>query len=465
MLEYLFTKTPLVFFVQNLWRDEAFSYLMAVQPVGEILRTTALDFNPPLYYLLLHWWIELFGSSEVALRSLSLVFFAATAVCIFEIVTKTFKIPTARALVYMSIVLTNPFLVSYAFEARMYMMVTFFITLSYYALWSKKPKIYIFSMIAAFYTHYFSVFIFAIHALSHLLPLLEQKNRSRTYLQKRLSDRRFIIPVALYLPWLVYLLSTHDFHSSGFWILQPAVSDLVYLPLVLFTGYERVFGEYYHERAGYTDFHLFLSFLIAGLTVLPFIKTYLTTKHSSHVHHYLNSLLAWAFLTPLLIFAISHITTPLFHPRYYIFSVPGLLLLLIVSIELLQGWITKQKKGFPPLILTSLLLVAFLGITARFNTDNLKYHSKRNVSRMYAELHALKKPQDKILLRNDLDYPLALYYTKLDTVYIWGKSYEEIPAYVGKVLIPQDAAVSEMPQYPARAFLVGYDTYDIRSEW
>ena len=37
-------------------------------------------YQPPLFYLLLHYWMALFGESEIAMRALTLAFFLATAV-------------------------------------------------------------------------------------------------------------------------------------------------------------------------------------------------------------------------------------------------------------------------------------------------------------------------------------------------------------------------------------------------
>jgi len=92
MLSFLFSKTPLLFFAQSLWRDEAFSYFLAKKNILEIIFLSAKDYNPPLYYILLHFWMKIFGSSEIALRSLSLVFYWATIYIIFLFLTKIFKI-------------------------------------------------------------------------------------------------------------------------------------------------------------------------------------------------------------------------------------------------------------------------------------------------------------------------------------------------------------------------------------
>lgn len=61
MISFLFERTPLAYLVSSFWRDEAFSYLMAKQPLFSLLWSTAQDSNPPLYYLLLKVWMGILG--------------------------------------------------------------------------------------------------------------------------------------------------------------------------------------------------------------------------------------------------------------------------------------------------------------------------------------------------------------------------------------------------------------------
>ncbi|MCS7001252.1 MAG: hypothetical protein NZ518_00235, partial [Dehalococcoidia bacterium] len=42
---------------QSLWYDEGFSVFLARHAVADIIRLTAGDIHPPLYYVLLHGWI------------------------------------------------------------------------------------------------------------------------------------------------------------------------------------------------------------------------------------------------------------------------------------------------------------------------------------------------------------------------------------------------------------------------
>src|SRR5688500_5315661 len=78
MITWLFTQTPLLFFTQSFWRDEAFTYLLSKHSVLDIILLTAHDFSPPLYYILMHFWMMVAGHSEIAMRSLSFIFFWVT---------------------------------------------------------------------------------------------------------------------------------------------------------------------------------------------------------------------------------------------------------------------------------------------------------------------------------------------------------------------------------------------------
>ena len=49
-----------------LWLDEALSVNIAHLPVTQIPRALAHDGSPPLYYVLLHVWMAMFGRSDFA---------------------------------------------------------------------------------------------------------------------------------------------------------------------------------------------------------------------------------------------------------------------------------------------------------------------------------------------------------------------------------------------------------------
>ena len=52
---------------RGIWFDEGVSVIIAQRDVAALLAATRLDVHPPLYYLLLHFWL-LFGSGDFWLR-------------------------------------------------------------------------------------------------------------------------------------------------------------------------------------------------------------------------------------------------------------------------------------------------------------------------------------------------------------------------------------------------------------
>src|SRR5260221_14760891 len=73
-------------FNQSLWLDEATSALTTKMSFPDFFgKFMPGDFHPPLYYLVLRVWATFFGTSEVALRSLSLIFGIGTVYLVYLI--------------------------------------------------------------------------------------------------------------------------------------------------------------------------------------------------------------------------------------------------------------------------------------------------------------------------------------------------------------------------------------------
>jgi len=107
---------------QSLWNDEGTSVALAQRDIATILRNAADDIHPPLYYILLHFWVRLVGSSEAAVRGLS-------ALCGVGVVGATYLLARRvlsdqGALLASLFAACSPFQVYYSQEARMYMPAT-----------------------------------------------------------------------------------------------------------------------------------------------------------------------------------------------------------------------------------------------------------------------------------------------------------------------------------------------------
>src|SRR3989344_8579162 len=111
---------------------------MAVQKnLFEMLSVVMKDTAPPLFYLVGYGWGRLFGFSEVALRSLTLLLMLGAAVFAGLIVHEIDK-DKLKGLLAGILAFVSPFLLPFAFEWRMYALLTFTVTASTYFFISKK---------------------------------------------------------------------------------------------------------------------------------------------------------------------------------------------------------------------------------------------------------------------------------------------------------------------------------------
>lgn len=422
MYSWLFTKTPLIFLIQSFWRDEAFSYLLAKKNILEIITLSAKDFSPPLYYFILHFWMKFFGTGEIAIRMLSLIFFWMTAYVFFLSLTDILKIKVSKAFFYLIFFIINPLQLYYGFEARSYSMFAFFSLLSFYSLFKNNKKLYFISTILGLYTHYFMIFVLAIQFF-----IFRSKNQ--------------IIAFLYFLPWLIFSFTNKDIVSNSFWINNFALKDLINFVGNLYMGYEYEFKFFNKDIFKFSLF--LLTVIIGGLII----------KKQNHKKEniLLKTLIIWGLITPFLIILISFIK-PIFLPRYLIFANIGLLLLLIYIID-----------KYPTLLKIIILTILFIS-TINYNKLQIKERKKTNLKKPIFEIKKLMNKNDYLYVISELDFFTAQYYLDENRVFIWGKSYDEIPNYVGKVLIPKEKIKNLLPFYPQKAFiLTSWGEYSIQA--
>jgi mannosyltransferase len=100
------------------WEDEAISTGIASHSLSAIPGILRHDGSPPLFYLLLHVWISMFGPSESATHSLSLLF---ALLCIPTGMWAGWSLFGRRAGLYLAVLCAiSTFLTAYAQETRMY---------------------------------------------------------------------------------------------------------------------------------------------------------------------------------------------------------------------------------------------------------------------------------------------------------------------------------------------------------
>ncbi len=108
-----------------LWLDEALTVNFSKLPFTEIPYALRGDGAPPLFYLVLHVWMRVFGSSTWAVRSPALVFGIATLPVVGAIARRAAPrdLGGVAAWASVAILASNPFAIRYSTETRMYSLV------------------------------------------------------------------------------------------------------------------------------------------------------------------------------------------------------------------------------------------------------------------------------------------------------------------------------------------------------
>lgn len=429
MLNFLFTQTPLTFLTQSYWRDEAFSVLLAQKNILDVLVLTAKDFSPPLYYLLLRMWATMFGYTEISTRMLSFALFLVLLVGVKKIVNQLLHITDQKQWIYLLLFAINPIIFYYAFETRGYMLLAVAVTWSWYALIKKDDSSFFWFTIVGLYTHYFYVFVLISQAIW-------------TYLHKRLPRREFALASLSFTPWLIFSWMQHSAQSDQFWITNSFKLIVIQWPSLLLTGHEFTFP--YPK-----DFTLLPLTLTLYAT---FVFMFLRKKHIVQHKELCSAFLLWTFFPVIAVLAIS-VWKPLFLPRYLIFTTIGFLLLLSYGTTQMRGRLSKLIVVF----------VILLGSLWYLRTE-VQYRKKEPIREVVQAIKKTAGPNDLIYVDDPLNFHTSQYYFDPQRVFIYGKSYDEIPSYVGKVLIPPSAIKTSLPPFPVKAYIITSDfQYHIES--
>jgi len=189
----------------DLWLDEALTVNISRQPLHELPSYLRRDGAPPLYYALLHVWMGVFGTSDVAVRALSGLFGVVTVPLAWLAGRRLGG--TKAAWAAMLLVATSPFAVRYDTETRMYSLVALLTVLGFLALdralRSPRPGNLVAVGVVAgllLYSHYWSIYLLG----TTMVWLLYQAWRGRQ--EWRRGARRALVATAIgcltFLPWV-----------------------------------------------------------------------------------------------------------------------------------------------------------------------------------------------------------------------------------------------------------------------
>lgn len=207
---YLFTRS-------RLWLDEALSVDIARLPLTRIPDALRHDGAPPLYYFLLHVWTSVFGTGDLASRSLSGVCMAAAVVTVWFVARRVGGTDVAwLSALFMA---SNPYAIRYATEARMYALMILLVSCGLLAFQRTREAPSIgraatFGLVVALgvYTQYWAFYLLVV-----VVGLL-------IFMTWRVADRRAFVllgvatavGVATFIPWLPTFLYQRQ-HTGTPW--------------------------------------------------------------------------------------------------------------------------------------------------------------------------------------------------------------------------------------------------------
>jgi 4-amino-4-deoxy-L-arabinose transferase-like glycosyltransferase len=457
---------------QPLWGDEGWSFYFASMSLGDMIRLTAQDIHPPLYYALTSGWLRLAGSSPETARFLSVLFGTLLVPVSYRVATHLFDRVVAVATV--GLVALAPLAIYYSQEVRMYGLVTLLGLASVYFfsqqladgrrpidrqdLSTQKSGArawhfwgYALTTAAALYTMYYAAFI----PLSQFIVfcIFNRRRKPRTWTAHPFI-RSLVIAAILYLPWVIYagrqlttyvqgkriaegyaplgflqFIGTHliafslGHLSDATQIL--AWSGLLFLPLAL------VGLAYRTSRASQAASHTGLS---GGL---------IEQSYQAPLRHYPRYLLAGYLLVPLLLGYVINLLYP-FTPRYFertlMLAAPAWWLLLGAGL----AWLWRRSRLMLAGVAAVLLITESVMLLDFYKTPR---YSDEDYRALMSYVGAHSSPKDAFLA--SYQWQVGFYYAYLSPprpmlyeVPAWGEAWADQP---GRMHADLDALTEQHP--------------------
>jgi len=371
--------------------DEPFSVYIAQMNIVSIINLLSEGNNPPLYEIILHFWIKIFGISEFSVRMPSLIFSCITVLFIYKIGIKYLN---SRIALYSSFIfLFSNYHILFAHEARVYaflgMLTTismyYFIGIIYdYKINSKVNNIFNYKETSKYlilavvntliiYSHYFGFFVLMVQIIFLLfnLPIFFM------FWKKLLLC--FSITALLYLPNISVFFNRFIESSGGTWVQPPSGLDSVYNMLWIFSNAPLV------------------TIIIISLIVFSILK-YMIYFKKEQKEIYFGFVVFWFVFVFCFMYVVSF-WIPMFLDRYLMTAAIAFPLVVGISADYL---IRKPKYEFIIPIVIALLFV----LTVKPDISN-----KRDVKETVSKIKKLKTSSTIVYLCPDyFDLNFVYYY-------------------------------------------------------
>ncbi|MBI3379844.1 glycosyltransferase family 39 protein [Candidatus Gottesmanbacteria bacterium] len=293
---------------QSFWLDEAAQVIESSRALNQQFNLAA-DFHPPLYHLLLHFWLQP-ATSEVWVRMLSV--FLGIGSIFFIYLLGRLIIKEKQALSAAFFLAISPYHIWYSQEARPYIAFAFFSLASTYFLIKKKWVLCTVFLVLSLYTHYFTLFLLI--GDGFYIFLFEKK-----YLKTGLAS--IISALVLFSFWLPEFVKQLSLGTNG---LFPGWTNVVSVSSLRTAGL--TFAKFIFGRGTLENKYLYavLIFPVFFLLILSLVKIWRIIT---------GKILIFLFFMPFVICEFISLFIPIVAPQRLIFLLPLFYLILAEGID------------------------------------------------------------------------------------------------------------------------------------
>ena len=406
--------------------DEPFTLFHAQSGFWEILKLpTQNEPNPPLFMVLLHFWMKLFGLSANAIRVLPLLFNALTVVYLYKIGEKisSTKIGVFSALIF----ILSTYHFYFALETRTYSLLVLATATSLYyfiSILSSDSKRMVIGLIVSnlllVYSHYFGIFVLFVQFVSSFLYLRDKEILKKIYLALGCT-------LVGFLPMLTIIIKQFLISSKGTWVLPPENSEYMN-QLQLFFNSKIIFN-------------MIIWFICIGAGY------YIVRKRSFKITKETGVVFLWWFLPFTSMFFISK-TIPMFVNRYILFNTIGLYVFVGILLHTFyKKWMYYALSG---------IVVVALFIQLEINAKDFYY---REVKNAVNQVKKFENPNSAILV-----YP---HWADLGFMYYYNlQVFQTVPQYESLLnqkhiynVWDKNGVISKMEELKTKRVLVYQDGY------
>jgi uncharacterized membrane protein len=329
-----------------LWLDEALSVNIAKLPLGDIPAALRHDGHPPLYYVLLHGWMDVFGSSDGAVRALSGIF----GLALFPLMWVAGRRLAGRhgAWTAVLVLAVSPYAIRYSTETRMYSLVMVLGLAAWLLAWDalRQPTLLRLAGLALLtgallWSHYWAMWFLAAATILLLGRLVLARRAGRTE-EVGPTVRvlgALVVGGVLFLPWVASLLY-QSAHTGTPWAGPEQPAEVVAQSLSDLGG-------------GPSGDSVLLGILLLVLILLALFGRGIDSRHVEldlATQRDARPMLGQVALTMAIAMLVSYATSSAFASRYLAIIVP--LIFLAVALGL-----TRLGRGLAFRLVLGLLLV------------------------------------------------------------------------------------------------------------